>query len=151
MHKRHTWIHTENPHACTFMQEGHRGKETYRLTGLGENERWDRQEPERCAYPVKQCMLVIQKIESERCFRERQWIKCDPLFLNPPVVSHSRIKAVWELKQGPLRKNYKRKVRLSAKVCWWRTKGQKKKECDPFQLMCNESEIRLQAWTDNNN
>lgn len=36
---------------------------------------------------VKQCRLVIQKIESERCFTERHWIKGDPLLLPIPTWS----------------------------------------------------------------
>lgn len=144
MRKRHTWIHTENMHILSYIRATYRLTEPLREWEVGQTGAWE------LCLSCKQCMLVIQKIESERCFREREWIKGDPLFLIPPVVTHTRIKAVWKLRQGPKKKKNGRKRRLSAKVCWWHSKG-KKKECDPFKLLCNESEIRPQAWNDNNN
>lgn len=39
----------------------------------------------------------------------------------------------------------------SVRKCVDDIRKEKKKEFDPFKLLCNESEIRPQAWNDNNN
>lgn len=98
MRKRHSWIHTENMHILSYIRATYRLTEPLREWEVGQTGAWE------MCLSCKQCMLVIQKIESERCFREREWIKGDPLFLIPPVVTHTRIKAVWKLRQGPKKK-----------------------------------------------
>lgn len=79
--------------AFTFANENDRGKETYRLTGRQREREVGQTGVLSCK--VKQCRLVIQKIESERCFRERQWIKGDRLSRSiPQWFARAKIKAV---------------------------------------------------------